>query len=169
MIEKITQSKAFISEIIEGKTIESVIVLGSGMSGFEENYKHLYQLNYSEIPNFLQPSIDGHSGKLSIVDIEGKITAILSGRAHFYEGYPIQELVIPIRTFISLGAKTLILTNAAGGISSKYTPGDIVAITDHINLTGDNPLIGKNLEEFGPRFPDMSEVYNSELLTLAEK
>ena len=117
MIEKITQSKAFISEIIEGKTIESVIVLGSGMSGFEENYKHLYQLNYSEIPNFLQPSIDGHSGKLSIVDIEGKITAILSGRAHFYEGYPIQELVIPIRTFIMLGAKTLILTNAAGGIS----------------------------------------------------
>ena len=169
MIEKITQSKAFISEIIEGKTIESVIVLGSGMSGFEENYKHLYQLNYSEIPNFLQPSIDGHSGKLSIVDIEGKITAILSGRAHFYEGYPIQELVIPIRTFISLGAKTLILTNAAGGISSKYTPGDIVAIIDHINLTGDNPLIGKNLEEFGPRFPDMSNVYNSELLTLAEK
>ena len=157
MIEKITQSKAFISEIIEGKTIESVIVLGSGMSGFEENYKHLYQLNYSEIPNFLQPSIDGHSGKLSIVDIEGKITAILSGRAHFYEGYPIQELVIPIRTFITLGAKTLILTNAAGGIS------------DHINLTGDNPLIGKNLEEFGPRFPDMSNVYNSELLTLAEK
>ena len=92
MIEKITQSKAFISEIIEGKTIESVIVLGSGMSGFEENYKHLYQLNYSEIPNFLQPSIEGHSGKLSIVDIEGRITAILSGRAHFYEGYPIQEL-----------------------------------------------------------------------------
>ena len=126
MIEKITESKAFISEIIEGKTIESVIVLGSGMSGFEENYKPLYQLNYSEIPNFLQPSIEGHSGKLSIVNIEGKITAILSGRAHFYEGYP-------------------------------------------INLTGDNPLIGKNLEEFGPRFPDMSEVYNSELLTLAEK
>ena len=146
-----------------------MIVLGSGMSGFEENYKHLYQLNYSEIPNFLQPSIEGHSGKLSIVDIEGRITAILSGRAHFYEGYPIQELVIPIRTFITLGAKTLILTNAAGGISSKYTPGDIVAITDHINLTGDNPLIGKNLEEFGPRFPDMSNVYNSELLTLAEK
>ncbi len=169
MIEKITESKAFISEIIEGKTIESVIVLGSGMSGFEENYKPLYQLNYSEIPNFLQPSIEGHSGKLSIVNIEGKITAILSGRAHFYEGYPIQELVIPIRTFIMLGAKTLILTNAAGGISSEYIPGDIVAITDHINLTGDNPLIGKNLEEFGPRFPDMSEVYNSELLTLAEK
>ena len=169
MIEKIIQSKAFISEIIEGKTIESVIVLGSGMSGFEENYKPLYQLNYSEIPNFLQPSIEGHSGKLSIVNIEGKITAILSGRAHFYEGYPIQELVIPIRTFIMLGAKTLILTNAAGGISSESIPGDIVAITDHINLTGDNPLIGKNLEEFGPRFPDMSEVYNSELLTLAEK
>ena len=169
MIEKITESKAFISKIIEGKTIESVIVLGSGMSGFEENYKPLYQLNYSEIPNFLQPSIEGHSGKLSIVDIEGKITAILSGRAHYYEGYPIQELVIPIRTFIMLGAKTLILTNAAGGISSKYIPGDIVAITDHINLTGDNPLIGKNVEEFGPRFPDMSNVYSSELLTLAEK
>ncbi len=167
MIEKITESKAFISEIIEGKTIESVIVLGSGMSGFEENYKPLYQLNYSEIPNFLQPSIEGHSGKLSIVNIEGKITAILSGRAHFYEGYPIQELVIPIRTFIMLGAKTLILTNAAGGISSEYIPGDIVAITDHINLTGDNPLIGKNLEAFGPRFPDMSEDIGADLVGMS--
>ena len=138
------------------------------MSGFEKNYEIMHQVSYSDIPNFLQPSIEGHSGTLSIVEIEGKYTAILSGRAHYYEGYPIQELVIPVRTFSSLGAKNLILTNAAGGISLDYNPGDIVSITDHINLTGDNPLIGKNLDDFGPRFPDMSEVYSKQFLQIAE-
>ena len=138
------------------------------MSGFEKNYDIIHQVSYSDIPNFLQPSIEGHSGTLSIVEIEEKYTAILSGRAHYYEGYPIQELVIPVRTFSSLGATNLILTNAAGGISSNYNPGDIVSITDHINLTGDNPLIGKNLDEFGPRFPDMSEVYSKQFLKIAE-
>jgi purine-nucleoside phosphorylase len=138
------------------------------MSGFEKNYEIIHQVSYSDIPNFLQPSIEGHSGTLSIVEIKGRYTAILSGRAHYYEGYPIQELVIPVRTFSSLGAKNLILTNAAGGISSNYNPGDIVSITDHINLTGDNPLIGKNLDDFGPRFPDMSEVYSKQFLQIAE-
>ena len=93
----------------------------------------------------------------------------MSGRAHYYEGYPIQDLVLPIRVFSLLGVKKLVLTNAAGGVADNFIPGDIVAITDHINLTGNNPLIGKNLNEFGPRFPDMSEVYSKELLKIAEK
>ena len=145
MIEKIYEAKDFISTVTNNQNIDTMIILGSGMGGFEDNYEPLDQLNYSVIPNFLTPSIEGHAGKLSLVSINDKLTAILSGRAHYYEGYPIQELVIPIRTFKLLGVKNLILTNAAGGISDKYVPGDIISITDHINLTGDNPLIGKIL------------------------
>ena len=169
MIEKINEAKDFISTFTNNKNVETMIVLGSGMGGFEDNYEPLSQVDYSDIPNFLTPSIEGHAGKLSLVSINNKLTAILSGRAHYYEGYPIQDLVIPIRAFSLLGVKNLVLTNAAGGISDNYVPGDIISITDHINLTGDNPLIGKNLDTFGPRFPDMSEVYSRNFLKLAEK
>ena len=169
MIEKINEAKEFISALINNQEIETMIILGSGMGGFEENYEPIYQIDYSDIPNFLTPSIEGHAGKLSIVSINEKLTAILSGRAHYYEGYPIQDLVIPVRTFSLLGVKNLILTNAAGGISEDYEPGDIVSITDHINLTGNNPLIGKNLDMFGPRFPDMSEVYDKKFQHLAKE
>ena len=168
-MEKIIESKNYISEIIDNRSVETLIVLGSGMSGFEEKFDHEYQINYSEIPNFITPSVEGHSGKLSFVSIENKLTAILSGRAHFYEGYPIQDIVLPIRVFSLLGIKTLLLTNAAGGVSSNYEPGDIVSIHDHINLAGANPLIGKNLDEFGPRFPDMSEVYDKNLIEIAKE
>lgn len=169
MLDKILESKNFVSNLIEGSQVDSMIILGSGMSGFEENYKHKFQVNYSAIPNFLMPSVQGHTGKLSFVEINNKLTAILSGRAHFYEGYPIQDLVLPIRVFSKLGVKKLILTNAAGGVANHYVPGDIISIKDHINLTGSNPLMGKNLDEFGPRFPDMSNVYSKELLEIAKK
>ncbi|MDA3013169.1 MAG: purine-nucleoside phosphorylase [Actinomycetota bacterium] len=169
MKNKILEAKSHIEKIIHSNKVESLIVLGSGMSGFEDNYDHIAQINYSEVPHFLKPSIEGHSGKLSFVKINNQITGILSGRAHYYEGYPIHELVLPIRVFSLLGVKKIVLTNAAGGIADNYVPGDIVAINDHINLTGNNPLIGKNLEEFGPRFPDMSEVYSKYFLNIAKK
>ena len=169
MMDKILEAKSFIETIVGTKKINSLIVLGSGMSGFEQNYEPIAQINYSDVPHFLQPSIEGHSGKLSFVKINNQITGIMSGRAHYYEGYPIQDLVLPIRVFSLLGVKKLVLTNAAGGVADNFVPGDIVAITDHINLTGNNPLIGKNLNEFGPRFPDMSEVYSKKLLKIAEK
>ena len=105
MIEKINESKDFISNLINNQKIESMIILGSGMGGFEENYESLYQIDYADIPNFLSPSIEGHAGKLSIVSINEKLTAILSGRAHYYEGHPIQDLVIPIRAFSLLGVQ----------------------------------------------------------------
>ena len=130
MIEKINEAKDFIFKLINNQKIETMIILGSGMGGFEENYDPLYQVDYSDIPNFLAPSVEGHAGKLSIVSIYEKLTAILSGRAHYYEGYPIQDLVIPVRAFSQLGVKNLILTNAAGGISENYDPGDIISITD---------------------------------------
>ena len=103
MMEKINEAKDFISNLINNQKIETMIILGSGMGGFEENYELLHQIDYAEIPHFLTPSIEGHAGKLSIVSINEKLTAILSGRAHYYEGYPIQDKVINIRTFSLLG------------------------------------------------------------------
>ena len=120
MIEKINEAKDFISTFTNNKNIDTMIILGSGMGGFEDNYEPLSQVDYSDIPNFLTPSIEGHAGKLSLVSINNKLTAILSGRAHYYEGYPIQDLVIPIRAFSLLGVKNLVLTNAAGGISENH-------------------------------------------------
>ena len=169
MYKKIKESSDFIKKSIENQTIHSGIILGSGMGGFEEKFEKIYSFDYSEVPHFIKPSVQGHSGNLSIVKFGDKLTAILSGRAHYYEGYDIKDIVLPTRVLADLGIKTLVLTNAAGGVSENYVPGDIVNIRDHINLTGNNPLIGKNLDELGPRFPDMTEVYNENLRELAHK
>jgi len=169
MYKKIKESSDFITKSIENQTINSAIILGSGMGGFEEKFEKIYSFDYSEVPHFIKPSVQGHSGNLSIVKFGDKLTAILSGRAHYYEGYDIKDIVLPTRVLADLGIKTLVLTNAAGGVSENYVPGDIVNIRDHINLTGNNPLIGKNLDELGPRFPDMTEVYNENLRELAQK
>jgi len=169
MYKKIKESSDFINKSIENQTIHSAIILGSGMGGFEDKFDNIYSFDYSEIPHFIKPSVQGHSGNFSIVKFGDKLTAILSGRAHYYEGYDIKDIVLPTRVLADLGIKTLVLTNAAGGVSENYEPGDIVNIKDHINLTGNNPLIGKNLDELGPRFPDMTEVYNENLRKLAQK
>ena len=168
MYKKINETSKFINKFINNESIHSAIILGSGMSGFDENFKHEFSIDYSEIPNFIKPTVEGHSGKLSIIEFGGKLTAVLSGRAHYYEGYDISEIVLPTRVLAHLGIKTLILTNAAGGIAENYLPGDIVNIKDHINLTGNNPLIGKNIEELGPRFPDMTNTYDENLRDLAK-
>ena len=168
MYKKIEETTKFINKFINNESIHSAIILGSGMSGFDENFKTVFSIDYSEIPNFIKPSVEGHSGKLSIIEFGGKLTAVLSGRAHYYEGYDISEIVLPTRVLAHLGIKTLILTNAAGGIAENYLPGDIVNIKDHINLTGNNPLIGKNIDELGPRFPDMTNTYDENLRELAK-
>ena len=168
MYKKINETSKFINKFINNEHIHSAIILGSGMSGFDENFKPEFSIDYSEIPNFIKPSVEGHSGKLSIIEFGGKLTAVLSGRAHYYEGYDISEIVLPTRVMAHLGIKTLILTNAAGGIAENYLPGDIVNIKDHINLTGNNPLIGKNIDELGPRFPDMTNTYDENLRDLAK-
>ena len=168
MYKKIDETSKFINKFINNESIHSAIILGSGMSGFDDNFKPEFSIDYSEIPNFIKPSVEGHSGKLSIIEFGGKLTAVLSGRAHYYEGYDISEIVLPTRVLAHLGIKTLILTNAAGGIAENYLPGDIVNIKDHINLTGNNPLIGKNIDELGPRFPDMTNTYDENLRDLAK-
>ena len=168
MLDKINEASNYLKENFNSE-VSSAIILGSGMGGFENSFDPIATFDYSEIPNFIKPAVQGHSGTLTFVEVEDKIPAILSGRAHYYEGYDIHDLVLPTRVLATLGIKNLIVTNAAGGINDNYSPGDIVAIKDHINLTGNNPLIGKNLDEFGPRFPDMSEVYCLKFRDLAKE
>ena len=124
---------------------------------------------YENIPCFPVSTVKGHLGKLIVGILENKKILAMQGRFHYYEGYSMEEVTFPIRVMKQLGVKIVIVTNAAGGLNPDYNTGDIVLITDHINLMGDNPLIGPNLEEFGVRFPDMQEAYSKELITLSEK
>ena len=169
MYKKVKETSEYLNKSFNNESIHSAIILGSGMGGFEDKFEKIYSLDYSDIPNFIKPSVEGHTGNLSLVKFGERLTAIFSGRAHFYEGYDINEIVLPTRVIADLGIKNLIITNAAGGVSKNYQPGDIINIKDHINLTGNNPLIGSNLDELGPRFPDMSNVYNKELRDLAKQ
>jgi len=139
------------------------IVLGSGLGDFVEKVEVETEINYADIPHFHSTTVVGHSGKLILGKISGKKVAILQGRLHPYEGHDMMEVVHPIRTLGKLGIQGVILTNAAGGINPSFVPGDLVIIKDHINLMGRNPLIGTNIEELGPRFPDMTEAYSSKI------
>ncbi len=139
------------------------VVLGSGLGDFVQNFKSHQSIPYSEIPNFPQTSVQGHEGTLHLVEWENKKIALLQGRVHAYEGNDLSEVVFPVRVMGAWGVKNLILTNASGGINTQYKPADIVMISDHLNLSGNNPLIGENISELGPRFPDMSDAYSTEL------
>ncbi len=169
MYKKIKETSEYLKKSFNNESIHSAIILGSGMGGFENKFDKIYSLDYSDIPNFIKLSVEGHSGNLSLVKFGEKTIVIFSGRAHYYEGYDINDIVLPTRVIADLGIKNLIITNAAGGVSKNYQPGDIVNIKDHINLAGNNPLMGENIDELGPRFPDMTNVYNKELRDLAKK
>ncbi len=139
------------------------IVLGSGLGSFIDSIEDAVNIPYDEIPFFHKTSVEGHEGRLILGKINGVEVAVLQGRLHAYEGYDMEEVVFPIRTLATLGVESLILTNAAGGISDNFKSGDLVIISDHINLMGKNPLVGPNLNELGPRFPDMTKAYPHEL------
>jgi len=143
------------------------IVLGSGLGDFAEEFKDSVTLPYREIPGFVSSTAEGHAGNLVIGKVEGVPVLAMQGRVHYYEGYSLEEVTFPIRTFKLLDIDTLILTNAAGGVDVELTQGALMVISDHLNLMGVNPLRGPNDERFGPRFPDMSEVYSRELQELA--
>jgi purine-nucleoside phosphorylase len=142
------------------------LVLGSGLGGFADEFKDPVTLPYREIPGFVSSTAEGHAGKLVIGKVEGEPVFAMQGRVHYYEGYSLEEVTFPIRTFKLLGVETLILTNAAGGIDVQLNQGALMVISDHLNLMGVSPLRGPNDERFGPRFPDMSEVYSRELQEL---
>jgi purine-nucleoside phosphorylase len=143
------------------------IVLGSGLGDFATTLQDATTFDYHDIPNWPAAKVVGHAGKLVIGTLAGKRVAALSGRAHYYEGHDLQTVTFATRVVARLGVRTLILTNAAGGINLAFTPGTLMLMDDHINLMGSNPLVGPNEDRFGPRFPDMSEVYSKRLRALA--
>ena len=145
------------------------IVLGSGLGDFADAIEDKIEIPYTEIPGFPVSTVKGHDGKLIFGKINSKEVRVMKGRIHYYEGYDIKEVVYPIEVLAGLGIKTLILTNAAGGVNTDFEPADLMIINDHINIMGKNPLIGPNDEDLGPRFPDMTDLYNKDLIEVAEK
>jgi len=142
------------------------LVLGSGLGGFADDFEEAVGIPYEDIPGFVRSTAQGHAGRLVIGKIDNVPVLAMQGRVHYYEGYSLEEVTFAVRTFGLLGVKTLVLTNAAGGINVQLTQGALMVISDHLNLMGVNPLRGANDERFGPRFPDMSAVYSHELQEL---
>jgi purine-nucleoside phosphorylase len=153
-------------EYIKSKTqrgAEIGLVLGSGLGDFVDDIEDTVVIPFDEIPHFPKATVQGHAGAFVIGSHQGKRVVALKGRLHYYEGYTQQEITIPIRVMKGLGVKTVLLTNAAGGINLNFSSGMLMLICDHINYSGQNPLIGANLDEYGPRFPDMSDIYTKAL------
>jgi len=142
---------------------DAAVVLGSGLSDYARRIEGAVEIPYEQIPGFPIPKVVGHSGSLVSAPVGKGRILVLSGRVHAYEGWGMNEVVFAVRTAISTGARNILLTNAAGGIGDGLSPGDLVIISDHLNLTGHNPLTGPNDDRLGPRFPDMSEVYSRDL------
>ena len=145
------------------------IVLGSGLGIYVDQIQNKTVIPYQDIPHFKRTAVEGHEGRLILGEVHGVPVVALQGRMHAYEGHSMEEIVHPVRTLAALGIEILVVTNASGGINLNYHPGDLVAIQDHINLSGRNPLVGPNIAEMGPRFPDMSEAYDSELRTILKQ
>ncbi|NLM05114.1 MAG: purine-nucleoside phosphorylase [Clostridiales bacterium] len=163
--EKVIEAKDHILK--ETKLVPDIgLILGSGLGDLADEIKNPIIIEYKDIPHFPVSTVEGHSGQLIIGILEGKSVIVMKGRFHYYEGYSMKEVTFPIRVMQQLGIKLLILTNACGGLSSELYPGALMFINDHINFTGDNPLIGPNIDEFGPRFPDMTSIYDKELIKL---
>ena len=145
------------------------LILGSGLGDFADGLENRVVIPFAEIPDFPQPTVEGHAGAFVIGSCQGKTVVALQGRIHYYEGHPQQVITIPVRVMALLGVKQIVLTNACGGVNLNFAPGDLMLISDHINYSGSNPLIGQNLDQFGPRFPDLSNVYTKELRTKIAK
>lgn len=160
--DKITAAAAYLLEKVTLRPAVA-LVLGSGLGDYADTLEDSVKIPYSEIPNFPQPTVEGHTGAFVFGKKQGKAVVVAQGRVHYYEGLPMQEITLPVRVLAAMGVKTLVLTNAAGGVNLGYTPGTLMLIADHINFSGNNPLIGQNLEKFGPRFPDMSDLYTAKL------
>lgn len=148
------------------------IILGTGLGGLAKEIRKGTVIDYEEIPNFPVSTVESHHGKLIFGRLGGKKVVAMQGRFHYYEGYTMQQITFPVRVMGAkgaLGVKTLLISNAAGGLNPFYRRGDLMIVADHINLLGDNPLIGPNDDELGPRFPDMSQAYSRDLIALAEQ
>lgn len=161
-LSKILDASTYLSSKISVKP-KIGIVLGSGLGIYIDQIQNKTVIPYEDIPHFKRTSVEGHSGALIFGEVQGVNVVALQGRLHPYEGYAMEEIVLPVRVLAALGIEILFLTNASGGINTNFHPGDLVIINDHINLSGRNPLVGPNIAELGPRFPDMGNAYDKEL------
>lgn len=167
MIHKIDESVAFIRQRLVGREVPQIaVILGSGLGLMADRIENQLVIPYSEIPNFKRSTAVGHKGNLIIGTLGGKTVMAMQGRFHYYEGYTMQEVTFPVRVMARLGVKVLFVSNAAGAVNPAYRVGDMMIITDHVNLMP-NPLIGPNMEEFGTRFPDMTTVYSRRIRQMA--
>lgn len=148
---------------------EVALILGTGLGGLAERIEVEETIEYGDLPGFAEPTVESHSGRLLLGQLGGRRVAAMQGRFHRYEGYSLQEITFPVRVLRALGAETLIVSNVSGGMNPLWVPGELVLIADHINLLGDNPLIGRNWDDLGPRFPDMSQVYDDGLQATARQ
>jgi len=140
------------------------LILGTGLGALAKNIKAVAEIPYQQIPHFVESTVEFHAGKLIFGTLEDQPVVAMQGRFHFYEGYNLQEITFPVRVLKALGIEQLIVSNACGGLNPQFSPGDLMVITDHINLLGTNPLVGKNDHRLGPRFPDMCEPYNRKII-----
>ena len=168
MIEQIRETTDFLKSRLK-HTPTIGIITGTGLGALTERITAEFRLPYEEIPNFPRSTVEGHKGMLATGRIAGRSLIALEGRFHAYEGYSPQEVTFPVRVMAMLGVKYLLMSSAAGGLNPQFEQGDLMIVTDHINLKGVNPLRGPNLDEFGPRFPDMSRAYPPDLIRLARK
>lgn len=167
MMDAIKAAADFIKQQFS-KTPDTGIILGSGLGSFTSEIKVEKEIPYHQIPNFPVSTVEGHSGKLLLGELAGKTVIAMAGRFHFYEGYSVDQVVFPVRVMKMLGIKLLLISNAAGGMNRSFKVGDLMIIKDHISFFAPNPLIGKNIAELGPRFPDMSEPYKKVLIQKAK-
>ncbi len=167
MLERIQETAAFLKDKMHTRP-ETAIILGTGLGSLVNEIEDKYEISYETIPHFPVSTVEGHSGKLIFGKLGKKDILAMQGRFHFYEGYAMTEVTFPIRVMRELGIKTLFVSNAAGGMNPDFEIGDLMIITDHINFFPEHPLRGKNIP-YGPRFPDMSEAYNKELIRKADE
>jgi purine-nucleoside phosphorylase len=165
---KVLEATEFVRAKIPHRPLIGLLI-GTGLGNTADGMDNVISVDYKDIPHFPVSTVPTHHGRVLSGNMAGKAVLAMQGRFHYYEGYSMPEITFPVRVMQLLGVKTLILSNAAGGINPVFDIGDIMVITDHINLTGNNPLIGPNVDEWGPRFPDMSQVYNRRLIALAEE
>lgn len=166
---QVAEAADYIRSRFGGYTPVIGLILGSGLGDLGDQIEDAVYLPYEEIPHFPRSTVEGHAGRFVIGKLEGKDVMIMQGRFHYYEGYEMRKVVLPVYVMAKLGIGTLVITNAGGGMNRAFKAGDLMLITDHLNMTGDNPLIGPNDPELGVRFPDMSSAYDKEYITLANK
>ncbi|KRE98265.1 purine nucleoside phosphorylase [Paenibacillus sp. Soil766] len=168
-MQQINEAASFIQSRLGGVSPSIGLVLGSGLGDMANQVEQPIAIEYSEVPHFPVSTVEGHEGRFVIGTLEGKQVIVMQGRFHYYEGYDMKKVVFPVYVMKAIGVQAVVMTNAAGGMNRSFQAGDLMLISDHINMTGDNPLIGPNHGELGVRFPDMSEAYNRDYRRLARE